>query len=49
MITVKVDGDTYIRWLQELGDLWFEKGSEPSVVRKRNSGVWQVLRPNPAA
>ncbi len=49
MITVKLDGDTYIRWLQDLGDLWLEKGSEPSVVGKRDSGVWQLLRPNPAA
>ena len=49
MITVNLDSDTYIRWLQELGDLWFEKSSEPSVVRKRNSGVWRVLRPNQSA
>ena len=49
MITVNLDGDTYLRWLQDMGDLWFEKGSEPSVVRKRNSGVWHLLRPNPAA
>jgi len=49
MITVKLDGDTYIRWLQDLGDLWFEKGPQPPVVRKPGSGVWQVLRPNPAA
>ncbi len=35
MITMNVDADTYIRWLSEIADLWFEKGGEPSIVRKR--------------
>ncbi len=44
MITMKVDADTYIRWLSELANLWVEKGREPSIVRRRNSGVWKVTR-----
>ncbi len=44
MITINVDADTYIRWLSEMANLWFDKGGEPSIVRKRNSGVWPVVR-----
>jgi hypothetical protein len=44
MITMRLDADTYLRWLEELGDLWFQKGREPSIVRRRNSGVWRVER-----
>jgi hypothetical protein len=44
MITMRLDADTYLRWLSELGDLWLRKGREPSIVRRRNSGVWQVKR-----
>lgn len=44
MVTINVDADTYIRWLSEIADLWFEKGGEPSIVRRRNSGIWKVTR-----
>ena len=44
MITMNVDADTYIRWLTELANLWSEKGKEPSIVRRRNSGIWKVTR-----
>ncbi len=44
MVTMNVDADTYIRWLSEIADLWFEKGGEPSIVRKRNSGIWPATR-----
>ena len=44
MITMNVDADTYLRWLSEIADLWSEKGQEPSVVRRRNSGVSKVTR-----
>ena len=44
MITMNVDADTYLHWLSEIANLWFEKGQEPSIVRRRNSGVWKVTR-----
>ncbi len=44
MVTMNVDRDTYLRWLSEIADLWSEKGQEPSVVRRRNSGVSKVTR-----
>ncbi len=44
MVTMNVDADTYLRWLSEIADLWSEKGQEPSVVRRRNSGVSKVTR-----
>ncbi len=44
MITMNVDADTYLRWLSEIADLWSEKGQEPSIVRRRNSGVSKVPR-----
>ena len=44
MITMNLDADTYLRWLTDLANLWFEKGAEPSIVRKRNSGIWKVTR-----
>jgi hypothetical protein len=48
MVTMAVDAETYLRWLSELGELWFQKGREPSIVRRRNSGVWRVIRENAA-
>ena len=44
MVTMNLDADTYIRWLTDLANLWFEKGREVSIVRKRNSGAWRVNR-----
>ncbi len=44
MITMNLDADTYLRWLTDLANLWFEKGAEPSIVRRRNSGIWKVTR-----
>lgn len=49
MVTVNVDAATYLRWLTEMANLWFEKGQEPSIIRRRNSGVWPVVRRSDAA
>ena len=48
MITMRLDAETYLRWLSDLGDLWLRKGREPSIVRRRNSGESRV-EPNAAA